>query len=87
MNSPQCRQYAEGFAHRVESLPKNEAVARAYALAYGRAPTDRETQLALEFIGRQESAYQTAGQPSANFLALVDLCQALMSMNEFVYID
>jgi hypothetical protein len=87
MNSPQCRQYAEGFAHRIESLPKTEGIARAYSIAYGRAPTDRETQLALEFVARQESAYQAAGQSSANVLALVDLCQTLMSMNEFVYID
>jgi hypothetical protein len=87
MNSPQCRQYADGFAQRISAMPQDEAVRTAYRLAFGRLPTEREQQLSLEFLVQQQSAYQVAGTQQPEYQALVDFCQTLMSMNEFVYID
>ncbi len=86
LNSPQARQYAEGFARRLEGSPA-AAVERGYWLAVGRGPEERERQLALAFLAQQADAYRREGRADAGYLARVDLCQALMSMNEFIYVD
>jgi hypothetical protein len=87
MNSPQGRQYAEGLARRLENDAAGPAVEHAYGLAFGRAPTAPEKRLALAFLGRQGAAYQEAGRDDAEHRARVDLCQTLLSMNEFIYVD
>ena len=87
MNSPQGRQAAEGFASRLNAQDVAQAVQQAYLLAYGRAPAEQERQLAVEFVQHQVAAYQDAAANDAPRRALQDLCQTLMSMNEFIYID
>jgi mono/diheme cytochrome c family protein len=88
MNSPLGRGCAEGLATRAGGEPSTEGtVGRAYKLAYGRAPGADETRLALDFLARQRSTYAADGKPDPARLALVDLCQALMSMSEFIYIQ
>jgi hypothetical protein len=87
LNSPQCRQYAEGFAKRLEGKPPAEAVRRAYLLAFGRAPTQREEALSLGFLARQAEAYREEKKSESDRLARVDFCQALLSANEFVYVE
>ena len=86
LNSPQARQYAEGFARRLEGSPA-AVVERGYWLAVGRGPEDREEALALAFLAQQADVYRRAGRANADHLARVDFCQALMSMNEFIYVD
>jgi len=73
---------------------------RAWRLAYGRDPAPAELQAAVEFVTAQTAYY--AGHPaklehvtgpaekenaSAELLGLTALCHALMSANEFLYID
>jgi hypothetical protein len=87
MNSPQARQYAEGFAKRLGEIQSQEAIARAYLLALGRTPTDQEERLSAAFLTSQANAYRKAGKPMPEQRARVDFCQTLMSMNEFVYVD
>ncbi len=87
MNSPQGRQYAEGFARRLEGEAAGPAVKRAYRIAFGRAPAEAEERLALDFLARQSDAYRRAGRADAEQRARVDFCQTLLSMNEFVYVD
>jgi hypothetical protein len=87
LNSPQGRQYAEGFARRLEGSPAEVAVDRGYRVALGRPPADREKTLALDFLARQGAAYRRDGKPDPEHRALVDFCQALLSTNEFVYVD
>jgi Protein of unknown function (DUF1553)/Protein of unknown function (DUF1549)/Planctomycete cytochrome C len=84
MNSPQGRQYAAAFAARVET---DAPVRSAFQLAFGRGPTPTELQLADEFLNRQTSVLEKGGDENAADTALVDFCQTLMSMNEFVYVD
>ena len=62
-------------------------IARGYQLALGRDPTRAETATAAEFVDRGERDYTAAGQADARSLALADFCQALMGLNEFVYLD
>jgi hypothetical protein len=87
MNSPQGRQYAEGLARRLEGEAAGPAVERAYRIALSRAPTAPEKHLALDFLERQSAAYHEAGRDEAEHWARVDLCQTLLSMNEFIYVD
>jgi hypothetical protein len=85
MNSPQGRQYAEGLAARLTGA--SDASAAAYALAFGRPPSAPERELAVKFLSEQAAAHAAAGHADSARLALVDFCQALMSMNEFVYVE
>ncbi|HEX5445197.1 MAG TPA: DUF1553 domain-containing protein, partial [Pirellulales bacterium] len=87
MNSPQGRQYAEAFAARLAELSDEQAVADGYQRAFGRAPSGQEWSLAAEFLRRQAEAHAARGQGEAGRIARVDFCQALMSMNEFVYLE
>jgi mono/diheme cytochrome c family protein len=86
MNSPLGRRCAEGLAGRVAGGSDAEAVRGAYHIAFGRAPTDEESRLAAGFLARQADGYARDGRPDPNRLARVDLCQALLSMSEFIYI-
>jgi hypothetical protein len=76
MNNPQVREYAKALAKRVAGDTTEASVRSAYEIALGRAPTADETAGAVAFIA--------AGDPKQG---LVDFCQALMCLNEFVYVD
>ncbi|MGH7136003.1 MAG: DUF1553 domain-containing protein, partial [Pirellulales bacterium] len=87
MNSPQGRSYAEAFAGRLQGLSDDKFLPGAYALAFGRQPNANELDLADQFLAKQSAVYTAAGKNDAARLARVDFCQALMSMNEFVYVE
>jgi hypothetical protein len=85
MNSPQVRRYAEGFAARVApEFGKSPAagIERVYQLALGRAPTADESARSIQFIEQQKARYNGDARN-----ATVDFCQAIFSLNEFVYIN
>jgi hypothetical protein len=91
MNSPQIRQWAAGFARRIESeisrgTPANY-VKHAYELALGRAPNTIELQNAAEFLTRGIATYAAANYQQPQTQALADFCQAVLSLNEFVYVN
>ncbi len=87
LNSGLARHCAEGFAARVAAGgDPASSVARAYRIAFGRDPTETEARLAAAFLAAQRSAYARDGRPDPDRSALVDLCQALIGMNEFIYI-
>ncbi len=74
INDAQFRGMAEGFASRIEQ--EEDRIGSAYWIAYGRAPSGRERTLAEAFITDSEGKK-----------ALSDFCAALMSGNEFIYIE
>jgi hypothetical protein len=79
LNSEFSVQRAEAFARRVERLAGNDRakqIAAAYRLALGRQPDAKERELAENFF---ESA-----APSN---ALAHYCQAILNLNEFVYLE
>jgi hypothetical protein len=39
------------------------------------------------FLGSQTDSYRAAGNPQPLEAALVDFCQVLMSLNEFIYVE
>ena len=87
MNSPQGRQYAEAFAGRLSSAGRESFVPAAYALAFGRGPSSQELELANRFLEKQAAAHAVAGRGDGWQTARADFCQALFSMNEFVYVE
>jgi cytochrome c553 len=86
MNSALGRRCAESFAYRLEIEP-GTAIRRGYQVALGRDPSAGETRLAADFLSQQQASYLHADRSSAEHLALVDFCQALMSSSEFIYIQ
>lgn len=88
MNSPFVRQQAEKLAARVratDDVPLATAVENAYRTTFSRPPTDSERERMLAFIEAQKVAM---GQtPDAARRALIEFCQIVLCLNEFVYID
>ena len=93
LNSPQARSWARALAKRIESDVKSDAgnptplIVRGYQLALGRLPTRAESTRAAGFIESGAKEYSAAGQADARTLALADFCQALLGLNEFIYVD
>ncbi|MEZ6032788.1 MAG: PSD1 and planctomycete cytochrome C domain-containing protein [Planctomycetaceae bacterium] len=77
MNSPQGRDYATAFAKRLPTDAPENTVREAWRLAFGRIPDAAESEAAVNFLKRQPDANQ----------AVVNLCQTILSMNEFVYVE
>jgi len=73
--------YAKAFAGRVTKevgTGHEKVIERAFALACGRPPTSEERAAMLGFLTRH------TGTDSE---AVVDLCHALLNLNEFLYVD
>ncbi len=92
LNNPQVRAYARAFAARVHPAPGGDlalAIDQAYRLALARPPDPDELADALAFLEAQAQAYRSAepDAPDPASKALVDLCQAILGLNEFVYIE
>jgi len=101
MNSQFVLDQAARFARRLQQEAGDHPVrqvARAWQLAFNRSPTVIELADALEFMSRQVDHLKTAGEkkdekaapaakPAPELQALTDLCQALLSANEFLYVD
>jgi len=85
MNSQQGRAYADSFAAMLAG--EEDKIGQAYRSAFGRDPSSDERRLAEEFRTDQASEYRDAGRNDAEKVALADLCQAIFSMNEFIYVD
>ena len=89
MNNQQVLACAAALAKRVmeETSASIFAAERAYKQALGRKPTAEEVRDSMQFIEQQIKLYQAQGKDNAERLALADFCQALFSLNEFVYVD
>ena len=86
LNSPFTRRYARDFSSRLAGLEPQAAVEEAYRTAFARPPGPLEAAQGVAFLERQVDLYRRDGEPEPGRLALVDYCQSLMSLNEFLYI-
>lgn len=88
MNSPFVRQQAEKLADRIkpETGGLENAIDRGYRIAFSRSPTPRERTTMRSFIDQQRTA-MGGDTPEATKKALVEFCQVLLCLNEFVYVD
>jgi len=90
MNNAQVQTYARGLAGRVLPRAKEspaEAVREAYRLALGRWPESEELVATLDFLLAQIERYRLDGKNDALIQAMADVCQSLMCLNEFVYVE
>ena len=96
MNSPIVRGWTVAMARRIpsarptdhEEVTPAETLRRAFHAALARDPSDEELSQSLAFFDRQMQTYQAEGKHAqAAELALADLCQTLLGLNELVYIE
>jgi len=64
-------------------------IGRAYALALGRAPDDDERAEAIAFLSRQAKSYAGEREPDPGHRkkALINYCQVILALNEFLFVD
>lgn len=80
--------FVRDFAIRLtESDDDQTAVHNAFALAFARKPSGYEATTALQFITAQTKSRQSRQESDARLEAIADFCQALLGLNEFIYID
>ena len=103
MNHLQIREHARHFAERLQKECGGDPAAwieKAWRLAYARPPSAEEASGAREFLVAQTEFYRknpaklerVTGPPDkeeapAETLGLTALCHAVMSANEFLYLD
>jgi Protein of unknown function (DUF1553)/Protein of unknown function (DUF1549)/Planctomycete cytochrome C len=99
MNSKFILQYASYFANRVAELSKNDTTSQiknAWMLAYTRSATDKELEKAKLFLNKQVEYLKSSdkktdkkkgAKPAPELQAMTNLCQILLSSNEFLYVD
>ena len=102
LNSEDGVRYARALVERLlnEERAKVEAnkggfealspviVQRAFRDTLCRKPDAEEERLSLEFLKSQAEQHRAAGEPEAAELkAVVDLCRAVLNLNEFAYYD
>jgi mono/diheme cytochrome c family protein len=90
MNNPQVRSWAKSMARRIApdaKTPLEDAVKAGYVLALSRPPTAEEQKESVAFIREQMESYKATGKGDGRDAALTALCQVLMCLNEFVYVD
>jgi len=87
LNSPQGRKYAQSFASQLPMQSIDDAIGAAYRVAFARAATADEMLACAAFVGQQENVYREQKIKNPRRAALTDLCQALMSASEFIYVE
>jgi len=101
MNSDFVLEYAAKFARRIESLAgekTNDQISTAWSLTYGRSPRPEELKAANDFLAEQttllterlkKAPAPPKGTPvlTARQRGLENLCQILLSSNEFLYVE
>ena len=55
--------------------------------ALGRLADEQEIKLAKDLLVRHADKHRQAEPDKAEHRALVDLCRAILNLNEFVYLD
>ncbi len=93
LNDPFVRARSVDFASRLlqEQADDEQLIARAFQFALARPPTTAERYASLEFLKAQTAKRQGRGScpsaPEVRLAAVADYCQAIFSLNEFIYID
>jgi cytochrome c553 len=88
MNNPVVRSASDAFARRLATEKDlASSVKSGYRLALGREPKPQELADALAFVKEQRAGYAEDKIADAEQRAMVDLCQVLVGLNEFIYVD
>ncbi len=84
MNNPQVVKWAHGLAQNLDASQPNEAIRQLYLRTLTREPTLTELTESRAFFDSQSASYSK--EKNAAQLGLADLCQVMLSLNEFIYI-
>lgn len=87
LNNPQVHAWARSLGRRVFTSGEKSlttAVRNSFNRILGREPDPEELRASLQFLEHQRTGY-TGAEATAE--ALGDLCQGLLSLNEFVYLN
>ncbi len=92
MNNPHVREYATALVGRAAAEAGNGAsreavLAAAFRIAISREATALEIKEAIAFLDAQAATYAQAGKKNGAQIAMADFCQAILCMNEFVYVE
>jgi hypothetical protein len=81
----QSRHFATRVTHQAASA--KERLESAYFIALSRDPAPKEMSAGLQFLEKQRAHH--AQKPSADpeLSALTDLCNVILNLNEFVYVQ
>ena len=71
----------------VINSPIAEQLAYGWQLAYGRTPTREEVELAVAFFREQLALLKSKNNETPVLHALTNYCQALLSSNQFLYVE
>lgn len=89
MNNPQIREASRQFAKSLEPVAATsleDAVRLGYLSAVSRPPSTEELAGTVEFIRSQAGSYSPGGTDGLK-PALIDFCQVLFCLNEFIYTE
>ena len=81
---------AKYFAERVASDAGGDAearISRAYQIALSRGPDHDEFERNLGFLKKQTEYHRARGEDDPAGAALVDLCDVIFNLSEFVYVN
>lgn len=90
INNPQVREASRQFATRLQPMAATsleDAVRFGYLTAVSRAPSPDELTGTVEFIRHQAASYSSTDTSAGLHSALVDFCQVLFCLNEFIYTE
>lgn len=90
MNNPQVREASRQFAAKLQPIATKsleEAVQYGYLTAVGRSPSPDELTGTVEFIRQQAASYSSTNTATGLHPALIDFCQVLFCLNEFIYAE
>ncbi len=97
LNSPESVRFAESMADRVAGQQERlsfddpeqmgNVVEKLFQWTLGRSADADELKLAKDLLIRHAQQHRSTGREGVERLALVDLCRAVLNLNEFAYID
>jgi hypothetical protein len=90
MNNPQIREASRQFAIKLQPLAAKSlevAVEAGYLNAVNRQPSPQELSGAIEFLRQQAASYSPGDSNAGVNPALIDFCQVLFCLNEFIYTE
>ena len=78
------------FARRVRDAAgaaPDAQIQTAYRIALSRPPTDKELKGGIGFLSKRLANHQSKASTDPELLALTDLCNVILNLNEFVYVQ
>lgn len=82
-----CAAALAGAVRAPSASAPDAGVRLAYLRTLGREPSDSERQAARRFLDQQAAGYRAEGRADPLALAWIDYCQALLSLNEFIFVE